>query len=135
MPRGRKKAAENGSNESAGLKGSNVAGLRSLIAGCAAEMRDIIEERKALNERASEIRERLRDAGVQTAAFDYAMRMQRLEQEARDAYFDTLRVAFEALGIGEQGSLFPSSSGDDDEDIRPNFLKDQEAERGGAPLQ
>lgn len=74
----------------------------ALIQECAQDMLEIKRQRAELNEQAADIRERLRDAGVQTRAFDYALRVQQMEQEARDEYMDSLRESFGALGIGGQ---------------------------------
>ena len=88
----------------------NVANLTKVIKECAGEMIKIKRERGDLNERAGDIRTRLKDAGVQTAAFDFALRIQDMEQEARDDYLDSLQVNFEALGIGGQLSMFPDAA-------------------------
>ena len=87
-------------------KDHNVGDLKKLIKECAGQMKDIKAERQTLNERAGEIRKRLKDAGVQTAAFDFALRVEEMEEEARDSYLDSLRLNFDALAIGAQGSLF-----------------------------
>lgn len=86
----------------AGNPQHNVGDLKKMIRECASSMLDIRSERRELNERAGDIRKRLKDAGIQTAAFDYAVRMTEMEQEARDSYLDTLSLAFETLGISEQ---------------------------------
>lgn len=84
----------------------NVADLKKLIRDCARDMVEIKRERSELNERAGEIRQRLKDAGVQTAAFDFAVRVQQMEAEARNDYIDALRINFEALGVGESADMF-----------------------------
>ena len=84
----------------------NVANLNKVIKECAVEMKQINVERGDLNERAGDIRTRLKDAGVQPAAFQFALRIQDMEQEARDNYLDSLRLNFDALGIGMQGDMF-----------------------------
>ena len=86
--------------------GHNVADLKKVIRDCATQMTKIKGERAELNERAGDIRERLREAGVQTQAFDFACRVQAMEQEARDEYLDSLRVNFDALGVGVQSEMF-----------------------------
>ena len=42
------------------------------------------------------------------AAFDFAVRLQSMESEARESYLEWLHVSFDALGIGSQGALFPA---------------------------
>ena len=88
----------------------NIANLNKVIKECAGEMLQIKRERGDLNERAGDIRTRLKEAGVQTAAFDFALRVQDMEQEARDSYLDSLQVNFDALGIGGQLSMFPDAA-------------------------
>lgn len=86
--------------------GHNVAGLHKLIRESAATMEQIDGQRKALNEEAAEVRERLRDAGVQTKTFDLARRIKSMEAEGRSDYLDSLRTNFAALLPGGQGELF-----------------------------
>jgi uncharacterized protein (UPF0335 family) len=97
-------------NPDSGQHGHNVADLKKLIRECASQMVEIKTERQELNERAGDIRTRLREAGVQTKAFDFAVKLQEMEQEARDEYIDNLRVSFDALGMGAQAELFPAAS-------------------------
>lgn len=91
-------------------KDHNVKDLNKLIRECAKEMIAIKEQRKDLNEQAGEIRQRLRDSGVETKAFEFAVRVSEMEQEAKDNYIDWLKVSFGALGVGQQGSLFPNGA-------------------------
>ena len=95
-------------NEESANREHNIADINKLISECAGQMIDIKEERKALNERAGKIRTRLRDAGVQTKAFEFALKVSSMEPEAKDEYLDSLKVNFMALGIGAQGDLFPA---------------------------
>lgn len=91
-------------------KQHNVKDLNKLIRECAKEMLEIKDERQDLNERAGEIRKRLRDSGVETKAFEFAVRVSEMEAEAKGNYIDWLKVSFEALGVGQQGSLFPDAA-------------------------
>ena len=106
------KMKANGAESAEGTSNAkhNIANLNKVIKECAGEMLQIKSERGDLNERAGDIRKRLKDAGVQTAAFDFALRIQDMEQEARDDYLDSLQVNFEALGIGGQLSMFPDAA-------------------------
>lgn len=90
--------------------GHNSAGLHKVIRECAASMEQIDGQRKALNEEAAEIRERLRDAGIQTKTFDLARRIKSMEAEGRSDYLDSLRTNFAALLPGGQGELFIDSN-------------------------
>ena len=101
------KMKSNGAESSSGAtRGHNVADLNQVIRECATKMAQIKTERADLNKRAGDIRERLRDAGVQIQAFDFACRVQAMEQEARNDYLDSLRVNFDALGVGAQSEMF-----------------------------
>ena len=91
-------------------QGHNVNDLKKVIRECAKEMGEIKGERAELNERAGEIRERLRNAGVQTKAFDFACKVREMEQEARDDYLDSLRINFDALGVGAQSEMFQEAA-------------------------
>ena len=90
-------------------KGHNVKDLKKLICECAATAVEIKQERNELNDRMADIRKRLRESGAEPKAFDFAVRLQAMETEAQGNYIDQLRVCFESLGIGSQGSLFPNA--------------------------
>lgn len=98
-----------GSAES-GNSGHNVADLNKLITECAEQMLDIKAQRKELNEQAADVRERLRDAGVQTKPFEFALKLKEMEREGRNEYLDNLRLSFDALGIGSQHEMFPTTA-------------------------
>ena len=91
-----------GKASASGNAGHNVAGLKKIIRECAQQMRAIKAQRAELNEEAATIRERLKNAGVQTKAFEYALKVADMEAEAQASYTDSLRLAAEALSIGEQ---------------------------------
>lgn len=90
-------------------KSHNVKELTKLIRECATSMVEIKGERQELNERAGDIRKRLRESGVETKAFDFAVRLKEMEGEAQGNYIDWLKVSFEALGIGAQADMFPKA--------------------------
>ena len=87
-------------------KDHNVGDLKKLISDCAGEMNDIDDERKGLNERAGEIRKKLKDSGVQIPAFEFARKLHNMDVDARDEYLDSLRINMEGMGLGGQGTLF-----------------------------
>ena len=87
-------------------KDHNVGDLKKLISECCGEMNGIDDERKELNERAGDIRQRLKDSGVQLPAFQFARKLFNMESEARSEYLDSLRINMEGMGIGGQGTLF-----------------------------
>ena len=81
----------------------NVKSRAVIMTECATEMRRIKTERKELNEQAGDIRKRLRDVDINVKAWEAALRISDMDDvEARDAYMDGLREAFEALGVGQQ---------------------------------
>ncbi|MGI9490860.1 MAG: hypothetical protein ACR2QF_00380 [Geminicoccaceae bacterium] len=90
-------------------KDHNVADLKQLIRDCCQSMCSIKAQRQELNDQAGDIRKRLKEAGVTTKAFEFSVRVYEMEGEARGNYIDWLKVCFEALGVGEQGMLFPDS--------------------------
>lgn len=92
--------------ESNGNAGHNVADIKALIRECSAEFLDIAEARKELNEQAGEMRKRLRDAGVDTNAFEYGVKVAQMDPDAKGNYLDWVRVTFETLDVGGQGALF-----------------------------
>ena len=87
-------------------QGHDVNDLKKVIRECAHQMLEIIGERKELNERAGDIRKRLTEAGVQTKAFDFAVRVREMEKEAQTDYLESLQINFEALSIGAQSEMF-----------------------------
>ena len=106
-----------------------------IIQESAAGMKAINAERAELNERAGDIRERLRDAGIDVKSFMVALKLEAMESDDRATYLDNLREHMAALSIGEQGSLFPDPAikkardqdfGDGEEDVRPSHLKEKE---------
>lgn len=75
---------------------------KTIINECVSGVLAIKKARKDLNEEMGDIRQRLRDAGIQTAAFDFAVRLKEMEQEARDNYLDGLQECYEAMALGGQ---------------------------------
>ena len=111
------------------------AGTRARISmECATEMKAILAERGTLNERAGDIRQRLKDAGMDVKSWMVAIRLEAMGQDDRDAYLTNLQEHMAALGIGEQGSLFPDPAikkardqdFGDGADVRPSHLKEKE---------
>ena len=94
-------------------KDHNVQSRNAIITECAAAMAIIQADRKALNDRAGDIRTRLKDSLIHVPSFMAAMRIKEMgDDEARDAYLDGLRESFEALGIGGQLSMFDGPAKD-----------------------
>ena len=74
---------------------------RDVIASVAKHFREIGAARAKLNERASKQRDRLKDAGIEPAAFKLVLQIADLEDEAsRQHYMDSLAATWETLGVG-----------------------------------
>ena len=87
----------------------NVANVTKMIKDCAASMIKIRGERRGLNERAGDIRKRIRDSGQAPAALDFAIRILEMDDAGREGYLESLRLSFDALGIGAQADMFPAA--------------------------
>lgn len=62
---------------------------------------------RGFSKQATAIFRRLKaDYGWQRTELEYALRTSQMPQEQRDELIDTLREAFEALGVGGQGTFF-----------------------------
>lgn len=107
-PRGstnRRREQQNEGSEKAPRTGiSNSAARRSIITKACREITDLETQRKAIGAKITEIKQgRIKgDLAMKIADFNAALRLYRLEGEDRDAFFDTLRETFAALGIGAQ---------------------------------
>lgn len=112
-------------------KGHNVADRTKVMSECAHRMREIQKQRQSLNEDAGGVRERLKDNGIDVKSFMAALRLADMEDtSARDTYIDGLREAMEVLGVGTQLDMFGEHKAADDaedDDLRPSFLRDQDA--------
>lgn len=98
----------------------------NIISECAHQMNEVKAARADLNEQASDIRQRLRDADISVEAFNFACKVADRDQDDRDSFLDGVREQFMARGIGTQGTLFPAGNGEAD-DPRPGFLKEKTA--------
>lgn len=68
------------------------------------------EQRKGIGTQITELRGKLKSAGILQADFNAAMRLFKLEGDERAQSLDGMRVCFEALSIGSQGDLFPDAA-------------------------
>jgi uncharacterized protein (UPF0335 family) len=96
--------------EGAASPDHNEKEIPALIRKCAREALEIKDQRKELSSQMADIRQRLRDSGVETKAFEFAVKVREMEREAQENYIDWLRISFESLGIGGQSSLFPEAA-------------------------
>jgi uncharacterized protein (UPF0335 family) len=82
--------------------GHNSAARDRVQRECDAEMRDIETARAGLNEQAGEIRQRLRDAGVDVKVWMNVRKIKNIEDDTeREAYIDNFKESWKALKVGE----------------------------------
>ncbi len=103
-----RKLKANGPESPEGTAGAkqNVKNLTKMIRECAGAMVQIKKERADLTARAGDIRKRIKDAGQQPKALDFALRVQEMDEKGRESYLESLKLNFEALSIGGQGEMF-----------------------------
>lgn len=103
--------ARNLTAEAAHPTNHNAADRSKVMTECATEMRRIKDSRSELNKQAGDIRQRLRDNGIDVKSWEAALRLADMEDDgARDTYLDGLREAFQALGVGAQAAMFPDAA-------------------------
>jgi hypothetical protein len=130
MTRGRRRNQEvSDRGESSGNIGAagtdpehNMKARTQIINECARQMNTIKEKRSALNEEASEIRKRLKDAGIGLEAFDFAQKVEARSDDDRQAFLDDIREQFRARGLGFQSDMgFPEAAASDS---APDYMGD-----------
>ena len=90
--------------------GHNATEMKRDLQLAAQEIGKIDAEIAELRERKNEIKhEKIKAHGIKLADFNTVARWWKLEGEDRNETLDNIRVCCEALGIGEQGDLFPAS--------------------------
>lgn len=104
-------AARQAMNSDAPPEEHRASNRAELIRKSVAEIAALQAEKATLNEQIAEIKGRVKsELGMKMADFSIAIRLHQLEHEDRDSAIDTIRECFEALGIGEQGTLFPDAA-------------------------
>jgi len=89
-----------------------------LIRGCVAEINRLQAEKDSIGEQIREVKARVKgELDMKISDFNVALRLAKLENDDRDGMLDTIRECFLALGIGEQGSLFPEKKGNGDDPV------------------
>jgi uncharacterized protein (UPF0335 family) len=119
---------------------TDPAARAKVIQGCAEEMRRIQATRAELNEAAGDIRQKLKDCGIDVKSWMAALRIVDMDEDAaRDTYLDGFREAYEALAGGGQMDWIDAvkaggkgDGDDDDTDLRPSFMKHNEASKAEA---
>ena len=90
--------------------GHNATEMKRDLLLAAQEIGKIDAEIAGLRERKNEIKsEKIKAHGIKLADFNTVARWWKLEDDDRSETIDNIRVCCEALGIGEQGDLFPAS--------------------------
>lgn len=112
---------------------SNTPARADIINKAIRDINGLEAERKAIGADIREIKQKIikGDLTMKIADFNAALRLYQLEDDARAEFFDTLHETFNALGLGEQLSMFaPKKGGAGEKDVRPAFMrrKDGEAE-------
>jgi len=97
--------AENQESNVASI-GNNSDNLKDIIIQSAKEMADIDEQRKGLNREAADIRETLKDKGIDTDAFKDAYQYFKKQRHQREGYDEYHKLCFDALNAADTGELF-----------------------------
>ncbi len=83
--------------------------LRADLAKAASAINKIDEQISQLQAEKREIKAgKVKAHGIKMADFNTVLRWWKLENEDRDETLDNIRLCCEALGVGEQGDLFPT---------------------------
>ena len=91
--------------------GHNATEMKRDLLLAAQEIGKIDAEIAELRERKNEIKhEKVKAHGIKLADFNTVARWWKLEGDDRDETLDNIRVCCEALGVGEQGNLFPAAN-------------------------
>ena len=85
----------------------NVGEIKTIIASAAGRIIKLNAEKAEIQAQITEVRGEVKGAGIKMADFNAALRLYELNAEDRNAALDNLRLCFEALQLGGQGSLFP----------------------------
>ncbi len=84
----------------------NVQGLNDIIVQCVKDMAEIDGQRKALNKKAGEIREVMKEKGVDTDAFRDVYQYFKKRRHERDGYDESHKLCFDSLNGANTGDLF-----------------------------
>lgn len=100
-------AASEGAN-----KDHNIAHVNATIRKCRDEMLEIRAERRELNERAGDIRKRIKDMGENPKLFEANLTIYEMEAEDRARHMDSFRIIYEAMNQGDQLDWIGAADGD-----------------------
>lgn len=88
----------------------NATEQKKIIAEAAANIIRLKASRAEIRAAITEERGKIKSLGIKAQDFQVALRYYELEAEDRNPAIDNLRLCFEALGIGQQASLFPDEA-------------------------
>ncbi len=97
------------SNGEAPEMGHNLKETKEVVAAAVHEIIQHEARIAAIREEITEVRGRNKGCGIKMKDFAVAKRLYELEGDERHEALDNIRVCCEALGVGEQGDLFPAS--------------------------
>lgn len=86
----------------------DLSNARTIIKSAADRIIRLKSERAEIQASITEIKAEVKALGIKMTDFNAALRWYELEAEDRNESLDNLRMCFQALGIGEQGQLFPA---------------------------
>src|SRR4051812_26890704 len=85
---------------------TNLSETKETIRNVVPAIINLKSDRKEINAKIQELRERVNAAGVPKAALDYAIRMKEMDPEDRQRLDEGYAISRDALGISFQRSLF-----------------------------
>ena len=101
-------SSDDGADTEAG-RTHNLTEQKEIIAKAVAEIISLETERATIGESIADVRLRVKNLNVKMADFNAVMRLYKLEGDDRNSAIDSIRLCCEALGVGTQGDLFPST--------------------------
>ena len=103
-----------------------------VIRDCAKAFRAINAQRQSLNEEAADIRERLKDCGIDVPSFQAALRISDKETEARDTFLGGLQESLDAMGLGGQLDFISAMEKVDAAEDKPDTFE-EDAPKAASP--
>ena len=100
---------------------------RTVIKSAADRIMRLKSEKAEIQAQITEVKSEVKAVGVKMTDFNAALRLYELEAEDRNESLDNLRICFQALGVGEQGQLFPAVAASNDEPLgEPQAMEDDQ---------
>ena len=86
--------------------GDNVSHIEEIIQACVKDLAEIDAQRKKLNKEAADIREVIKDKGIDKDAFKDVYGYFKKQRHQRDGYDEGHKVCFDALNNAQTKDLF-----------------------------